>query len=290
MASPDNPQLEQQALENVELQRTPAGPDPTAAATVAPVTTVPPIENPVWSGWDVLLIALLTFMTMVVLQLGIPVLAMWAWYPHEKWLAVAQKPSLLLIEQFLIYAAVAALMAMLIEGKYHVPFWRTIRWNWPRAGWKFLALGGVTLIVLGMLERVLPMPKETPFERLFDRPRDSYLLAIIAVSFAPLLEELFFRGFMYPVLARRMGAGWAIALTALPFGLVHLPQYGWAWGVALVIVLVGVVCGVVRAATGSVGASFLVHAGYNGAQMLILVLVTRGFTHMPKGLLECFSG
>ena len=123
-------------------------------------------------------------------------------------------------------------MAMLIEGKYHVPFWRTIRWNWPRTAWKFLALGGVTLIVLGMLERMLPMPKETPFERLFDRPLDSYVLAIIAVSFAPLLEELFFRGFMYPVLARRLGAGWAIALTALPFGLVHLPQYGWAWSAA----------------------------------------------------------
>ena len=104
MASPDNPQLEQ-PLGNVELQRTPAGPDPTAAATVAPAPTVPPIENPVWSGWDVLLIALLTFVTMVVLQLGIPVLAMWGWYPHEKWLTVAQKPSLLLIEQFLIYAA-----------------------------------------------------------------------------------------------------------------------------------------------------------------------------------------
>jgi membrane protease YdiL (CAAX protease family) len=238
----------------------------------------------------VLLIALLTFVTMVVLQLGIPTLARWAWYPHETWLAVAQKSGLVLIEQFMIYAAVAAFMVMLVEGKYHVPFWRTIGWDWPRSGWKFLALGGATLIVLGMLERVLPMPKDTPFERLFDGPRDAYVLAIIAVTFAPLLEELFFRGFMYPVLARRVGAGWAIALTALPFGLVHLPQYGWAWGAALVIVLVGVVCGIVRAATGSVGASVLVHVGYNGAQMLILVVLTRGFTHMPTGLLDCFSG
>jgi hypothetical protein len=35
-----------------------------------------------------------------------------------------------------------------------------------------------------------------------------------------------------------------------------------------------------------VGASFLVHVGYNGTQMLIAVLATRGFTHMPKGLLQ----
>jgi hypothetical protein len=50
---------------------------------------------------------------------------------------------------------------------------------------------------------------------------------------------------------------------------------------------VGLVCGIVRAVTGSVGASFLVHAGYNGAQMVIFVIWTHGFTRMPKGLLQC---
>jgi hypothetical protein len=81
-----------------------------------------------------------------------------------------------------------------------------------------------------------------------------------------------------------MGPAWAIALTALPFGLIHLPQYGWAWGAALIIVLVGIVCGVVRAATRSVGASFLVHAGYNGAQMMIAMVYTHGFQHMEKAI------
>jgi len=98
------------------------------------------------------------------------------------------------------------------------------------------------------------------------------------------MEEIFFRGFMYPVLARRMRTAWAIVLTALPFGLIHLPQYGWAWGAALVIVLVGVVCGVVRAVTRSVGASFLVHAGYNGTQMIIALVATHGFRHMESGI------
>jgi membrane protease YdiL (CAAX protease family) len=238
----------------------------------------------VWSGWDVLLIALLTFVSTIVLQLVMPVVAMWLWYPHETLLQVAQKPILLLVSQFMIYAVVAACMVMLVEGKYHVPFWQAIRWNWPQSGWKWLALGGATLIVLGMLESLLPVPKDTPFQHLFDRPRDAYVIAIIAISFAPLLEELFFRGFMYPVLARRMGAAWAVALTALPFGLIHLPQYGWAWAAALVVVLVGVVCGVVRAVTRSVGASVLVHVGYNGTQMIIALVLTHGFRHMPKAL------
>lgn len=293
MSSSDNPQFEPHPPVSVEPPvPIPETPDPFALAPRAAVSAVPapstpsPVENPVWSGWDVLLMAVLTVVVMLVLQLLVVVGALWFVYPHSDLGVVAQKPILLLVSQFLIYAAVAACMVMLVEGKYHMPFWRAIRWNWPQSEWKWmwLALGGATLIVLGLLQSILPMPKDTPFEHLFDRPRDAYLLAIIAVSVGPLMEELFFRGFMYPVLARRMGAVWGVVLTALPFGLIHLPQYGWAWGAALVIVLVGVVCGVVRAATGSVGASFLVHVGYNGTQMIIALVYTHGFQHMEKGI------
>jgi membrane protease YdiL (CAAX protease family) len=291
LSSSDNPQFEPQPLAGVEPQTpVPSAPDPfvlgpDGALSVAPLSTgPPPVENPIWSGWDVLLIAGLTFVAMLVLQLLVIFGALWFVYPHSNLAVVAQKPILLLVSQFLIYAVVAACMVMLVEGKYHVAFWSAIRWNWPRSEWRLLALGAVMLFALGMLQSLLPLPKDTPFEHLFDRPRDAYLLAIIAVSIGPLLEELFFRGFMYPVLARRMGAAWGIVLTALPFGLIHLPQYGWAWGAALVIVVVGVVCGIVRAATRSVGASFLVHVGYNGTQMIIALVYTHGFRHMEKGI------
>ena len=242
------------------------------------------MENPVWNGWDVLLIAGLTVVTMVVLQLAVLLLAHRLWYPLESLADVSKKPILLIASQFLLYIPIAGCMFALVEGKYHVRFWQAIRWNWPRSEWKLLALGAVTFFALGLLQSILPMPKDTPFEHLFDSARDAYLLSIIAVTLGPLMEELFFRGFLYPVLARRMGAAWGIALTALPFGLIHLPQYGWAWGAALVIFLVGVVCGAVRAVTRSVGASFLVHAGFNGSQMLIAVVMTQGFRHMPKAL------
>ena len=286
MSSSDNPQLEPQPLMNAEPPTPLSGaPDLFAAARVAPGPTLPPpVENPVWNGWDVLLIAGLTVVFMVVFQLAVLLAAHWLWYPQESLADVSKKPILLIASQFLIYIPVAACMVALVEGKYHVRFWQAIRWNWPRLEWRLLALGAAMFFVLGLLQSLLPMPKDTPFEHLFDRPRDAYLLSIIAVTLGPLMEELFFRGFMYPVLARRMGVVWGVVLTALPFGLIHLPQYGWAWGAALVIFLVGVVCGVVRAAMGSVGASFLVHAGFNGTQMLIAVVMTQGFRHIPKGL------
>lgn len=272
----------------------PAGPlhsNPAAWPAVAPAPAGPVlIENPVWSGWDVLLIAALTFVVIVVLQFGVTKAAQVLWYPRESFYDVAQRiwqrPLLLIASQFFVYIPVAFLMVALVEGKYQTPFWRAIRWNWPRSFWKFLALGGAVFLALSMLEKFLPLPNDTPFEHLFDRPIDAYLIALIATTLAPLMEELFFRGFMYPVIARRLGAAWGILLTSLLFALPHLQQYAWAWAAGLVVFGVGIACGVVRAVTKSVGASFLVHVGYNGMQMLLAVAVTRGFTRMPKSLLE----
>jgi uncharacterized protein len=231
---------------------------------------------------------------MVVLQFGAVKAAQLLWYPHntfnEAARKVTEKPTLVIVSQILFYIPVAVLMIALVEGKYRVPFWRSIGWNWQSPIWKFLGLGSAMLIVLMVFESVMPMPKDTPFEHLFDKPIDAYLMALIAVTFAPLMEELFFRGFLYPVIARSFGVPSGIVLSALPFALVHLPQYGYAWAAGLTILIVGLVCGIVRATTKSVGACFLVHAAYNGTQMLIALALTRGFTHMPKGLLESYYG
>jgi uncharacterized protein len=298
LSSPDNPQLEPSAPAPA-VEESPA-PDPVhsisstsdalhpasapalfeTAAIAPPPIAPPPIEDPVFSGWDVLLLAFFTFLSMVVFQLAVLLGARKFVYPGLTLPELAQKPVLLLVSQFLIYLPVAACMILLVQGKYHVRFWHAIRWNWPQSPWTYVGLGVLAFFGLLLLELLLPMPKDTPFERLFDRPRDAYLLSFLAVALAPLMEELFFRGFLYPVLARRLGAFWGIVLTALPFGLLHLQQYGWAWAAGLIIFLVGVVCGVVRATTRSVGASFLVHAAYNGTQMLIAIVATHGFTHM----------
>jgi membrane protease YdiL (CAAX protease family) len=291
LSSADNPQFEppanvvQPVVENLTQDIAP--PDslapPVSDSVITPVLAgPPPVENPVFNGWDVLQIFGLTLATMFVLQILVLFGARAVAYPGVSLSDLAQKPLLLLLSQFLIYAAVALFMMLVVQGKYHVRFWQAIRWNWPTSGWRLLALGGIMLFTLNLLQYFLPMPKDTPFEKLFARPRDAYLLSVIAVTLGPLMEELFFRGFLYPVLARRMGVAWGIFLTALPFGLMHMPQYGYAWGPLLVVFLVGVVCTAVRAAMKSVGASFLVHAGYNGTQMVIAAILTDGFRHMDK--------
>ena len=120
------------------------------------------------------------------------------------------------------------------------------------------------------------------------------------------MEELYFRGFLYPVLVRyiEMGVAFllkhvvamedevvlsrniamssAILLTAIPFALLHGAQLGFAWGPVLVIFLVGVVLTMVRAKTNSVAAGVLMHMAYNGTITLALFAGTDGFKHLEK--------
>jgi len=44
---------------------------------------------------------------------------------------------------------------------------------------------------------------------------------IVASVFAPISEELYFRGFLYPALRRKIGVRWGILVTSLIFGSLH---------------------------------------------------------------------
>jgi membrane protease YdiL (CAAX protease family) len=244
-----------------------------------------PSRDPVWNGWDVLLIAGLTLVIIPVLGVFLVLGARLLW-PNEHMNTIA--PVIVVVAQFAAYVLVAISMVMIIEGKYHVRFWQAVHWNWPPSGWRMFSLGVLLLLSIDLVARFLPMPKSTPFDQFFASPRDAYLIAILAVTLGPFMEELFFRGLLYPVLARRLGISWAVILTALPFALMHMFQYGYAWGVVLLIFVMGIVVTVVRAVTGSVAASFLVHVGYNATEMILMMVVTDGFRHMEKAALASF--
>jgi len=245
------------------------------------ITPVAP-RDPVWTGWDVLLVAGLTLLTIPILGIFVALGARLIW-PHANLEKMA--PEIVIAAQFFAYVAVFLLIVMMIEGKYRVRFWPAIHWNWPRWSLAMFGLGVLLLLSINLIAHFLPMPKSTPFDQFFASPRDAYLMSIFAVTFGPFMEELFFRGLLYPVLERRLGVFWGVVLTAAPFAMMHMFQYGYAWGVVLLIFIMGIVVTIVRARTGSVAASFLVHVGYNATEMFALMLATDGFRHMEKAAL-----
>jgi uncharacterized protein len=288
LSSPDNPQFDPQPLTTDPLPPIVLAQDPFPPPVLLPTPVFKAGENPVWSGWDVLLIAGLTLATLFVAQFFIVLGAHRFAFPRSSWMEVAQKPALALLAELLTYVAVALFMILLVEVKYHTRFWQAIRWNWPGLAAVNMVGLGVLMLGLDFLAKFLPMPKETPFDQFFARPLDAYLTVAFAVTLGPLMEELFFRGFLYPVLARRLGFTWGVLLTALPFGLLHLAQYGYSWGAVLIVFLVGVVLTTVRAVTKSVASSFLAHVGYNGTLMILAALQTDGFHHMEKAAIAMF--
>jgi membrane protease YdiL (CAAX protease family) len=165
-------------------------------------------------------------------------------------------------------------MMMFVEGTFHRPFWKAIRWNWPR-NWALFVPIGMVMVSLQVLERFFKVPKHIPMEEFLATPLAAIMTAILAVTLGPLMEELFFRGFLYPVLARRFGVGVGIFATAIGFGLIHGLQLAFAPGLVLIIFLVGVVLTIVRAKTNSVGSSFVVHVAYNSTIVAMALIAGR---------------
>jgi membrane protease YdiL (CAAX protease family) len=243
-----------------------------------PSTRVPG-ENPPWNGWDVFKLALMMF---VVPFLVIPVVALAIqkiFYPGTPFMDVAKKPWVPLSTQFAWYALIAVYMVIFVEGTYRQRFWDAIRWNWPKRHWFAFIPLGMMLVSLQVLERFFKMPKHIPMEDFLSTPTAAILTGILAVSAGPFMEELFFRGFFYPVLARRFGMIAGVLVTSVCFGLVHGVQLNFSIGLVLVVTLVGLVLTVVRAKTKSVASSFITHVAYNST---LVALGARALHHAGK--------
>jgi membrane protease YdiL (CAAX protease family) len=66
-----------------------------------------------------------------------------------------------------------------------------------------------------------------------------------------------------PLLVRSLGAAGGVTLAAVPFALLHGPQYAWSWSHVLLVGLAGVAFGVARQVTGSTAVATAMHAAYN---------------------------
>src|SRR5207237_1084005 len=114
---------------------------------------------------------------------------------------------------------------------YDAPFWASMHWRLPAtSALPALVTGLILAIAIAVIGALLRTPAiDSPMEELMKDPKARYLIAIAAVTIGPLSEELIFRGFLMPLLARTFGVATGILLSALPFALLHGPQYAWSW-------------------------------------------------------------
>lgn len=169
-----------------------------------------------------------------------------------------------MVYQSLIYGLLLGVLYLLVAWRYQQPFWGSLGWTVFRLPFLCAAIGPVLAIgtaTLGVFLKAPPIP--SPIEDLISDRRSLFVMMLFLTVFGPVFEELVFRGFLFPLLARSLGPWPGILLAATPFALVHGSQYHWSWQHLTVVGLAGAVFGLVRYKTGSTAAATLAHTGYN---------------------------
>jgi len=296
---PENPGAVQEVLTS-----------PVADLAVDPQVDVGPAmpKDPFW--WDIFVLVVLTLLSVAFLFISIfsTVLIAQKWvYPHLSVVEIGSMPLVLIFAEAAWYVLVLSCMYFLVTRVQHcTDFLAAIHWHWPSKSPIYLFSGVGLAVALQGVAHLLPIPKNLPIDSMFRTPAEAWVISIFSITLAPLMEELYFRGFLYPVLARyiEMAAAFllkhcvgmeytvalsrniavsaAILLTAAPFALLHGAQLGFAWGPVLVIFLVGIVLTIVRAKKNSVAAGVLIHMAYNGTITLAMFAATDGFRHLER--------
>jgi hypothetical protein len=137
----------------------------------------------------------------------------------------------------------------------------------------------VLLIIAGLATSGLSQSKFTDqMVQAYQNSTVPALFWIAVVVFAPVFEEIFFRGFLFAgFLNSRVGATGAILLTAVLWALLHATQYG-IWEL-LVILGLGVAFGIVRWRTKPLYASLGMHSLWNLISMVQAALLIKGQGH-----------
>ncbi|WP_298944449.1 CPBP family intramembrane glutamic endopeptidase [uncultured Microbacterium sp.] len=146
-----------------------------------------------------------------------------------------------------------------------------------------LLLGAlVAIIVRAVVEVMTPTTGSLipPFaDADADRLAGTALAVIAAVLFAPVVEEVFFRGALQRALQALVGPGGvgatlAIAVSTAGFTLMHALPYGATVPVAALLppILIGVGAGVLTVVTGRISAGLVTHVLFNLTGVVLLLV------------------
>ena len=164
----------------------------------------------------------------------------------------------LLLELFLLVA-----VALFTVGKYKVS-WAAVGLRLPERGswWLPLAMLGGALIVIWTYFAIIAALGAEPSSNIPDEAFDSVplivLVGILSLALAPVMEETFFRGFLFGGLRGRWGVFFAALSTGFLFSLAHVDPL-----VFIPFTAVGMIFAWGYVYSGSIVASMVAHLLFN---------------------------
>jgi len=236
----------------------------------------------IWKLRDLLLmVAFIPFALLVsklLVLMGYVVLQPFAGW-HVRVEVVQSDTVFLLIEQCVFYVFILGFLFLLARFQHQQPFWKSLGWKKPTARQVagYLAGGGGLAVAVSLALSMRPDARGFPLERLFNSRTASYAIGAFALTVAPMVEELVFRGLLFAIFERAVGLRFAVVTTAILFAGLHVPEYWHAWNHIVMILAVGMVFSLARGITGSLTPSIILHIGYNSVIMTGLFFSTQHF-------------
>ncbi len=141
-------------------------------------------------------------------------------------------------------------------------------------------LGGGLLLFISvslmslLLNWLIPQPVEPqPYVEIFLSAQSwGQILGVVLIGslIAPLSEEIYFRGFLYPYLRERLGVDFGLWVSAIIFGALHLDLIRF-----VPLTLGGFGLALIYQRTGSLWASIIAHGVWNGIMTFLVYWSTR---------------
>jgi uncharacterized protein len=274
-------------MQQTPLPTEPAGlPEQHVDNTIQPIAPAPTIGR--WHDWFNLAKAFFLWIGSIILLVAVQLVFLIPYFIYVRVttgtldIMSLQSDKVAAFLQIIAVAPTHALTLGLIwlmvtEGRKR-PFWKAIGFDWPEnirpavvvlvCVWLaivLLALGGVATYKWG--------GSKTQMDLLVESSVAARLMtAFVATFTAPLVEELIYRGVLYSAIERTLGTIIAILTVALLFAGVHVFQYKDNLAVIGVITLLSITLTLVRAYTGKVLPSFIIHLVFNGIQSVLIAL------------------
>ena len=234
-------------------------------------------NNPPWGAG----VAFLLWLGSIVLSIVVPILFL---IPYA--MLRADRPAagqsvfedktalfLLVLSTLPVHLLTLALVWAVVTRFGKLPFWRGLGWSWSeRVGFWTSAGIAVLLLAAGLAFMKIVGGEPTELDKLLSSSTATRVtIALLAALTAPLVEEIVYRGVLYPALQRAMGMTWAVVLVSVLFTLPHVPQYRNNLGVIMVILVLSLCLTLVRALTGRLLPCFIIHLVFNGIQSVIML-------------------
>ena len=130
---------------------------------------------------------------------------------------------------------------------------------------------GTLMVIAFVINVTRYVPERQPVVELFLKERGAAFLTyttVFAAFAGPVVEELFFRGFMYGALRKYAGVFWATMVTAVLFSALHTNIVGF-----FPIMILGIALAYVYEKTGTLVSSITLHTIHNITMVLFVLLV-----------------